>query len=102
MSPKVWLLLGVVALSAVGLYYEQEVFPHVPRAVSFLCLLLVGSALLLPWFVAAAARRISRRVSGLLWRLFWLLLGVGSYVLGALLLLPGLAATVWLLVSPLE
>ncbi|UOQ78231.1 hypothetical protein MUN84_06495 [Hymenobacter sp. 5516J-16] len=52
--------------------------------------------------MAAAARRISRRVSGLLWRLFWLLLGVGSYVLGALLLLPGLAATVWLLVSPLE
>lgn len=87
--PALWWSIGLGLFSLLNLVFEQEIWPHTPRAENWFLLVGLCCAVLLPWQVARTAGRVADAVRGSAWRLLWQLASWGAYAAGAVALVPG-------------
>ncbi|NVO85297.1 hypothetical protein [Hymenobacter terrestris] len=74
-----WLVLGLVGFFLLNLGFEDELWPHHPRAKQLLIPLLVLSLGALPWLGGHVARQVRRNVQRWWWRRLWQLATIGAY-----------------------
>ena len=84
-----WLVIGLFGFGLLNLGFAREIWPHYPRAECWFWGLLCGCGLLLPWQLAATARRVSQVVCGG-WQLLWQLLAWLGYAAAVLVSIPAL------------